>query len=153
MFGSCLGGLRNDVGLATCSFLLYLYREEASNGKVREALQKVKDVAKEDVEYVVYSVKELVKELMDGESELATKESKDRKDASSSSSSNEEKEEDPREDNTENARPVAAVEETVEGRLRIYGFARKKTEGRTKPTSFFVLGSTGCQTTTFLRGG
>ncbi|OWM70895.1 hypothetical protein CDL15_Pgr014568 [Punica granatum] len=89
---------------------------------------------------------------MHAEFEPATKESEDRKDASSSSSSDEDKEENPREDNTENASPVAAVEETVEGRLRIYGFIRKKTEGRTKPTSFFVLGSTGSQTTTFLYG-
>ncbi|XP_031391353.1 enolase-phosphatase E1 isoform X1 [Punica granatum] len=88
--------------------------EEASNGKVKEALQKVEGVVKEDAEYVVDSVKELVKELMDGESEAVAKESEDRKDASWSSSSDEEKEEDPREDNTENAGPVAAVEETVE---------------------------------------
>ncbi|PKI51891.1 hypothetical protein CRG98_027724 [Punica granatum] len=90
---------------------------------------------------------------MDGESEPAAKESEDRKDASSSNSSDEEKEEDSIEDNIENAGPVAVVEETVEGRLRIYGFAGKKIEGRTKPTSFFILGSAGYQTTTFLHGG
>ncbi|PKI69843.1 hypothetical protein CRG98_009718 [Punica granatum] len=144
---------RGAALISATTIIVEVAREEASNGKVKEALQKVEGVVKEDAEYVVDSVKELVKELMDGESELATKESKDRKDASLSSSSDEEKEEAPREDNTENAGPAAVVEETVEGRLRIYDFACKKTEGRTKPTSFFVLGSAGCQTTTFLLGG
>lgn len=81
--------------------------EAASNGKVEEAV-------KEDAELVVDSVKELVKDLVDGDSQPAAKEAEDREDSrSSSSSSDGEKEEDPREE-TDNPGHVVTVEEAVE---------------------------------------
>lgn len=88
--------------------------EDASNGKVEEALQKVEEALKEDAELVVDSVKELVKNLVDGDSQPAAKEAEDREDSrSSSSSSDGEKEEDPREE-IDNPGHVVTVEEAVE---------------------------------------
>lgn len=88
--------------------------ENATNGKVEEALQKVEEGVREDAQLVIDSVKVLVKDLVDGDSQPVKKEAGDREGSESSSSSSDgEKEQDPSEQ-TENPGLVVAVEETVE---------------------------------------